>query len=159
MKYNFGAPLRYYAPFKVRKFESLFYKNQYVFPKNYHLHWTAGRANILCKYLIYFFNFGRGFCSSSYVNSRSSSLLWCRNFEIIFGALYYFCELKKCLTFKILFQTGDINSFGLLGAFFTRFVRLKSSSSAKKKKKKKKNSSAIWDTFVEKLSKFDTTKT
>ena len=63
------------------KIES-FYKI-YIFVKKYHLHWTAGRANILCKDIIYdtydifsaiiyikyikytyFPNFGGGFCSS-----------------------------------------------------------------------------------------------
>ena len=45
--------LRYYAAFKVRKFESLF------------LHCIAGKANILSKYIIYIiFDFGRGFCRS-----------------------------------------------------------------------------------------------
>ena len=33
-----------------------------MFPKNYHLHWTAGRVNNLSKYIIYiFFNFGGDF--------------------------------------------------------------------------------------------------
>ena len=37
-----------------------------MFAKNCHLHWIASRANILSKYIIYiFFNFWRGFCSSS----------------------------------------------------------------------------------------------
>ena len=35
--------------------------------------------------------------------------------------------------FKILFQTGDSNSFVLLGAFFSSYIRLKSSCSAEKK--------------------------
>ena len=30
-------------------------------------------------------------------------------------------------TFKILFQTGDVNIFVLRGAFFSRYVQLKSS--------------------------------
>ena len=32
--------------------------------KNYHLHWIAGRANILCKNLLKFFIFGCDFCGS-----------------------------------------------------------------------------------------------
>ena len=35
--------------------------------------------------------------------------------------------------FKILFQTGDINTFVLHGVFFSRYVRLKSSFSDEKK--------------------------
>ena len=34
--------------------------------------------------------------------------------------------------FKILFQTGDINIFVLCGAFFSRYVQLKSSFSDEK---------------------------
>ena len=34
--------------------------------------------------------------------------------------------------FKILFQTGDINNFILLGVFFIRYVQLKSSFSDEK---------------------------
>ena len=33
--------LRYYATFKVRKFESLFYKINTFLQKNYHLGWIA----------------------------------------------------------------------------------------------------------------------
>ena len=51
-----GIFLRYYATFKVRQLASLFYKI------NTYLHWIAGRANILSKYIIHiFFNFVRGF--------------------------------------------------------------------------------------------------
>ena len=57
--------LRYYATFKVRKSESLFYKMFYMLAKNYYFHWIAGRANILSKYIIYIFSsFGGGFCGS-----------------------------------------------------------------------------------------------
>ena len=43
-----------------------FLQNSYIYvSKMYHLHWSAGRVNILSKYIIYiFFNFGRGFCGS-----------------------------------------------------------------------------------------------
>ena len=37
------------------KWENLFYKVNAFLRKNYHLCWTAGRANILCKYIIYIF--------------------------------------------------------------------------------------------------------
>ena len=40
--------------------------------------------------------------------------------------------LKKCVSdFKILFQTGGINTFVLPGIFFGRYVQLKSSFSDK----------------------------
>ena len=43
----------------------VFLQNLYMFAKNYHLHWIAGRAYIISKYIIYiFFNFQRAFCGS-----------------------------------------------------------------------------------------------
>ena len=60
---NSILPLRYYTTFKVN-LNHCSIKLIHVC-KNYHLHQTAGRANILSKYIIYvFFNFGRGFCGS-----------------------------------------------------------------------------------------------
>ena len=58
--------LRYYATFKVRKFESFSCKINNVCKKHCnHLRWIAGRANILGKYIEYiFFSFGHGFCGS-----------------------------------------------------------------------------------------------
>ena len=58
--------LRYYAAFKVRKFKLLFYKINTFLQKKALVRWIAGRANILCKYIIYIFfsNFGSGFCGS-----------------------------------------------------------------------------------------------
>ena len=71
--------LRYYATFKVRKFESLFYKIN-IFTKNYHLHWAAGRANILSNYIIYiFFNFGCGFCGSFLMLFPKAPASCCKN--------------------------------------------------------------------------------
>ena len=35
--------LRYYATYKVKRFESLLYK---IFAKNYHLHWITSRHTI-----------------------------------------------------------------------------------------------------------------
>ena len=47
------------------KIWAAFLQNYYMFAKNYYLHWIAGRANILSKYIIYiFFNFGLGFYCS-----------------------------------------------------------------------------------------------
>ena len=58
------ACLRYYnATFKVRKFESLFYKINTCLQKT--ATWIADRTNILCEYsMIFFFIFGHGFCGS-----------------------------------------------------------------------------------------------
>ena len=55
--------------------------------------------------------------------------------------------------FKILFQTGDINSFVLRGVIFSRYVQLKSSSSDEKN-----ISVEMWDTILEKLSEINVAK-
>ena len=55
--------LRYYATFKVRKFEWLFYKINTCMQKTTTC--IAGRADILSKYILHiFFQFGHCFCSS-----------------------------------------------------------------------------------------------
>ena len=52
----------------------------------------------------------------------------------MFAALYFYIyELKSVSqNFKILFQTGDIKTFVLLGVFFSRYVQLKRSFSDEK---------------------------
>ena len=67
-----------------------------MFARNYHLHWIAGRASILSKYIIYiFFNFGRGFYGSYFMlfpKAPASSSK--KKFEPIFAALnFYIYEL------------------------------------------------------------------
>ena len=75
---------RYYATFKVRKIESLFSKIN-RFAKNCHLHWIAGRANILNKYIIYiFFNFGRGFRGSFSMLFPKASASCCKKISTNF---------------------------------------------------------------------------
>ena len=72
-----------------------------MFAKNYHLHWIAGRANILSKFIIYvFFNFGRGFYGSFPVLFPKVPASCCKkNTELIFAALYFSqYELKKCVS-------------------------------------------------------------
>ena len=59
-------------------------------------------------------------------------ILVVKKFELIFVAMYFYIyELKKYVSdsYKILFQTGDINIFVLRGVFFSRYVQLKSSFS------------------------------
>ena len=55
--------------------------------------------------------------------------------------------------FKILFQTGDINTFVFRSIFFSRYVKLKSSFSDEED-----ISCEIWDTSVDKLSKINVVK-
>ena len=55
--------------------------------------------------------------------------------ELIFPAWYFYLYELKSISwiFKILFQTGDVNIFVLLGIFFSKYVKLKSSFSDEKK--------------------------
>ena len=105
------------------------------FCKNYHLHQTADRANILCKYTIYifFFNFWRGFSgfysvlflktpASCGKNVLKQFLLHCTSV----------LAQKVFQIFKILFQTEDINIFAVLGVLSSRYVQLKSPFLTKK---------------------------
>ena len=66
------------------------------------------------------------------------------------------CMRSKSVSqsFKILFQTGDVNSFVLLGVFLSRYVQLKNSVPAEINHWR-------WNlrhTFVEKLSNFNVAK-
>ena len=55
----------YFIYLQTEKIWAIVLHNQYMFAKNYHLHWIADRGNILSKYILYiFFNFGRGFYGS-----------------------------------------------------------------------------------------------
>ena len=115
--------LRYYVTFEVRKFESLIYKILHIFTKKYHLHWIAGRANIICKYIIYilfhsilgmtftipFLLFFKALASYG-KKTLKQFLLYCTSI----------CLTSKSVSqiFEILFQTGDINIFVLRGVFF-----------------------------------------
>ena len=87
-----------------------------MFVKNYQLYWTAGRGNILCKYIIYiFFNFGCGICGP---------------FPMLFPKAPDSCCKIRFSDF--LFQTGDIDIFVLRSVLFSRYARLKSSLSDEK---------------------------
>ena len=57
--------------------------------KNYHLHWIAGRANILSKYIIYIFLKSEyDFCGSFPMLYPKAAASCCKNFfELIFAAL------------------------------------------------------------------------
>ena len=57
---------------------------------------------------------------------KAPALLWLKIFRKIFAACICISSKSVSQTFKILFQTGDINIFVLRGVFFSRYVRLKS---------------------------------
>ena len=126
--------------------------------KSHYLHWIAGRANILSKYIIYiFFNFGRGFGGSftmlfpKALASRCKKVL---NYFFQHSTSIFMSSKSVTQIFKILFQTGDINTFVLRSVFFSRYVELKSSFSEEKKHRR-------WNlrhTLVEKLSKINVAK-
>ena len=81
----------------------VFLQNYYMLAKSYHLHWIAGRANILRKYLIYkyFFNFGLGPCSSFSILFQKLQILVVTKFWNNFCCiLLLFAWAKKvCLRF------------------------------------------------------------
>ena len=98
-------------------------QNQFIFAKKCHLHWIADRANIICKYITYtFFQFWawllRFLC---YVVSKSCSLLWKKKLNNFCCIVILFVWAQKSVSqiFEILFQTGDINIFVLLGVFIS----------------------------------------
>ena len=105
--------------------------------KKYHLHWIAGRASILSKYITYIlFNIGHSFCGTFSILFPNASASCGKKFWAYF---YYIFHLlvwaqKVCLSdfenlLKILFQTGD----NVLRCFFCSiYVQIKSSFSDEK---------------------------
>ena len=111
--------LRYYATFKVRKFESFFYKINTCLQKT--ITWIITIANILCKYLIYiFFQFWTWLFRSFYYDSKLQVLV-IKKFWNNFCYIVLLFQ-KVCLRFKIIFQTENINIFILYGVAFSRYV-------------------------------------
>ena len=127
-----NVKLRYYATFKVTKFEPLFYKINTCLQKNYHLHWIAGRATMLCQYLIYIFSIlGVGFSVLSLCYFQKLQLFVVKKFWNNFCCivLLFVWAQKESQIFTIVLETGAIHIFVFLGDFFIRYVRLKSSFS------------------------------
>ena len=118
------STLRYYATSKVRKL-------MHFCSKKLPLHWIADRANILCKYVIYFFNFGCAFAASFLCYFQKLQLLVVKKFwsNFCFIVLLFLWSEKVSQIFKTLFQTRDINIFVLRGVFFSGYLQLKSSFS------------------------------
>ena len=100
--YNFIANvfvhLRYYATFKVRKIESLFYKINTCLQKTTTCIGLQVEQifSVNIKYIFYF-NFGHGFCGSFSMFFHKLQLLVINFF---FTELYFYLyELKKCRRF------------------------------------------------------------
>ena len=153
--------LRYYATFKVRKFESLFYK--------IHISKTRLQKTTTCLGLrveqifslniqyIYIFIFGCGFCGSFSMlfpegpGSCDKEIL--KNF-LLHSTSISMSSKGLSQIFKIFFQTGYVNIFFLRGVVFSRYVQLKRSFSPKKKHQR-------WNlihTSIEKPSNFNAAK-
>ena len=153
--------LRYYATFKVRKFESLFYK--------IHISKTRLQKTTTCLGLrveqifslniqyIYIFIFGCGFCGSFSMlfpegpGSCDKEIL--KNF-LLHSTSISMSSKGLSQIFKIFFQTGHVNIFFLRGVVFSRYVQLKRSFSPKKKHQR-------WNlihTSIEKPSNFNAAK-
>ena len=139
--------------------------------KNYHLHWIAGRAYILCKCFIYVFCqfWGVAFAVPFLCHFQNLKLLVTKTFWVKFCGIalllllfhysiifYYFCMISKSVSqiFKIFFQTRNMNIFVFRGVFFSRYVQHKSPFSDEKKHQRWN----LRDTYVEKLLKFDVSK-
>ena len=107
--------------------------------KNCHLHWIAGKANILCKYLIhiyiYFFNFRWCFFSSFPVLFAEAPAPFDEKVlkEIMLHSTSIFRNLKVYLRFlKSYFKLEILIFLPFVVSFLGRYVQLKSSFSAEK---------------------------
>ena len=116
----------YLDTFHAVKVLCVLLQSKYIFAKNYHLKWTAGRANILCKHVIYIFlSFGCGFCSSfSMLFPKTPTSCGKKILKYFLLHCTSICMSSKSISqiFKILFQAGDNNIFVLRGVFFSRYV-------------------------------------
>ena len=103
-----------------------------MFGKNYHLHWIAGKADILSKYIIYIFLYVYT-CFFPVISKSSSLLLKKFGTDFCCMVLLHLWALKVCLRFvksDSKLETLILSSF--LVSFFSRYVQLKSSFSDKK---------------------------
>ena len=127
----------------MRKFESLFYKIHVCLQKTTTC--IGLQAEQKFSVNIYFSILG--------VTFAVPFLCYFQKLQLFAALYYYIYELKKCLRFlKTLFQTGDINIFVLCGAFFGRYVQLKSSFSGKKKTLTVKSETHFSRKAIEKLA-------
>ena len=114
-----------------------------MFAKNYHLHWIAGRVNILSKYIIYIYIYiyiyisilGVAFAVRFLYYFQKLQLLVVYNFWTNFCCivLLYHWAQKLCLRFlKSYFKLEILNIFVLRCVYFSRYVQLRSSISDEK---------------------------
>ena len=130
-----------------------------MFAKNYHLHWIAGRANIISKDMVYiFFNFGRGCYGSFPMLFPKAPASCCKNIlnQFFLHCISVFMSSKIMYQiFKILFHTGEIDIFVLSGVvFFSKYIQLKSFFLWRKEHQR----CNLRHSLVEKLSKINVEK-
>ena len=126
---NFQFVLRYYATFKVRKFDSLFYKINTLLQKtNTCIGLRAKQIFLVNIKYTYFSILGVAFAVPFLCYFQKLQLLVVKKFWTNFCCivLLYLWAQKVSQIFKILFQTGDINKFVRRGVFFRRYFQLKS---------------------------------
>ena len=92
-------PLRYYAVFKVRKFESLFYKINTCLTTTCIGLQVEQRLSVNIFYMFFFSILGVAFAVPFQFFPEAPASCYKEIFEIIFNALYcYLYELKKCVS-------------------------------------------------------------
>ena len=127
-----------------------------MFAKIYNLHWDAGRANILCKYLIHkFFQLWAWLCGSFFLLFSEAPASSDKIFFWIFTALcFYLHDPKKYVSdFKNLFSNWKYYFCPAWCLFWLDIFNQKASFLTKKNQR--------WNlrhTLVEKLSKFNVAK-
>ena len=128
-----------------------------MFAKIYHLYWDAGRANILCKYLIHkFFQFWAWLCGSfSLLFSEAPASRDQKILNFYFIVLLFAWSQKVRLRFLKSFFKLEILFLSFVVSFLVRYFQLKSFFSDQKKKNQRWN---LRHTLVEKLSKFNVAK-
>ena len=105
--------------------------NQYMFVKNYHLHWIARRTSINT----YIFQSWTWLCGSFSMLFPEATAYWDK--EILRRILLHCTSIRMTSKSvsqisRVLFHTGDIKIFVLRSVFFSRYVQLKRSFSDKK---------------------------
>ena len=127
--------LRHYATFKVRKFESLFYKINTFLQKTTSYFGLRVEKIFSVNTYTYFSILGVPF--------TDPCLCYFKKLQVLLDCTSIFISSKSVSQiFKILFQTGDINFFVRRGFFFSRHVQLKSCFS-----EEKNINGEIWDTL------------
>ena len=122
--------------FKVRKFESLFYKiNTCLQKTTTGIGLQAEKIFLVNIQYTYFSILGVAFMVPFLCYFQKLQLLVVKKILLIFAAVYTSIIMSSksvSQIFKILFQTGDINIFVLRRVFLSRYFQLKNTFSDEK---------------------------